>query len=80
MGWTVTDMYGIGEHDSWDFEGLAVWFAGRPVVMLDARVCVAGGGCNRGVFQPGGPQHGTQPTVVPVMLWSLGTETVGIMQ
>jgi hypothetical protein len=72
LGWTVADLYGIGAQDSWDFEGLAVWLAGRPVVMLDERVCVAGEGASRGVFVRGGPQHGTQPTVVPVMLWEFG--------
>lgn len=72
LGWTVADLYGVSSRDSWDFEGLAVWLAGRPVVMLDERVCIAGGGINRGLFQRGGPQHGTQPTIVPVMLWEFG--------
>ncbi|WP_010162585.1 hypothetical protein [Sphingomonas sp. PAMC 26617] len=72
LGWTVGDLFGVGARDSWDFEGLAVWLAGRSVTLLDERLCVAGDGINRGVFVRNGPQHGVQPSVVPVMLWEFG--------
>ena len=67
-------MFGIGPRDDWDFQGLAVWLEGRRIVMLDSqRVIVAGKpGDYRSSFERGGPRHGTQPTITPVMLWEFG--------
>jgi hypothetical protein len=72
LDWSVYDLFGVGPRDSWEFEGLAVWLAGRPVVLLDERRCVAGEGDERETFQRGGPGHGTHPVIAPVLLWQFG--------
>jgi hypothetical protein len=33
-GWDVADVFGVGERDSNEFEGLAVWLGGREVVEM----------------------------------------------
>jgi hypothetical protein len=73
LGWSVYDLWGVGPVDDWEFSGLAVWLAGRPLVRLDADHALAGGSdtfCS--VFVRGGPGHGTQPTIAPVLLWEFG--------
>lgn len=74
LGWTAGDLFGIAPRDDWDFQGLAVWLEGRRIVMLDGqRVIVAGkAGDYRSSFERGGPRHGTQPIITPVMLWDFG--------
>ncbi|WP_426262992.1 hypothetical protein [Sphingomonas sp. PWP1-2] len=72
LGWTVADLYGVGERDSWDFEGLAAWLRGRRIVALDERICLAGEVRPWDIFERGGPCRGRMPVVVPVMLWDFG--------
>lgn len=72
LGWMVADLYGVGARDDWDFQGLAVWLAGRQIVALDDRLCIAGVAKSRGIFERGGLRHGRLPVVVPVMLWEFG--------
>lgn len=74
LGWTASDLFGVGPVDSWDFEGLAVWLRGRRIVLLDDRRAVVegDGGDYRSTFIRGGMQHGTHPTIEPVMLWEFG--------
>ncbi len=74
LGWTAGDLFGVGARTDWDFQGLAVWLDGRRLVMLDDRQAIAAGNPldDRSAFIRGGMRHGTQPTVVPVMLWELG--------
>lgn len=74
LGWTAGDLFGIGQRDDWDFQGLAVWLDGRRIVMLDERQAIAAGNPldDRSAFIRGGMRHGTQPTVAPVMLWDFG--------
>ena len=75
LGWNEGDLFGVGARDSWDFEGLAVWLDGRPIVALDNRICLAGDGKPWAVFERGGARHGTMPAVVPVMVWEFGRAT-----
>ncbi len=74
LGWTAGDLFGIGQRDDWDFQGLAVWLDGRRIIMLDAeRAIVAGNpGDYRSAFVRCGMRHGTRPTIEPVMLWEFG--------
>ena len=72
LGWSVTDLYGVEPVDSYEFEGLAVWLAGRSIGMIDDRYAVVVEGNRRDVFVRGGPGHGTRPTVTPVLLWVWG--------
>jgi hypothetical protein len=74
LGWTAGDLFGIGPRDDWDFQGLAVWLDGRRIVMLDDKRAIAAdaSGAGRSAFERGGPRHGTQPTIEPVLLWDFG--------
>lgn len=72
LGWTVADLFGVGQRDSWDFEGLATWLRGRQIVALDERICLAGDAKPLAIFERGGPRHGRMPVVVPVMIWEFG--------
>lgn len=74
LGWTVGDLFGIGVHDDWDFQGLAAWLDGRRIIMLDEKQAIVVGdlGNRRSVFKRGGMRHGTHPAIVPVMLWNFG--------
>lgn len=72
LGWSVHDLFGVGPRDSWEFEGLAVWLAGREVVLLDEQRAIAGAGRDRSIFVRSGMGHGTHPVVAPVLLWDFG--------
>ncbi|WP_132740628.1 hypothetical protein [Sphingomonas sp. PP-F2F-A104-K0414] len=74
LGWTAGDLFGVGPLDDWDFQGLAVWLDGRRIVLLDDKRAIAAdaSGAARSSFERGGPRHGTQPTIEPVMLWEFG--------
>ena len=72
LGWSVADLYGVGPVDSYEFEGLAIWIAGRSIGMLDDRHAVVIDGNRRDMFVRGGPGHGRCPTVTPVLLWAWG--------
>lgn len=72
LGWTPHDIYGVGPVNSHEFEGLAVWLAGRRIVMIDSKVAVAAQADGRVIFIRGGAGHGVNPTVKPVFLWQFG--------
>lgn len=72
LGWTLHDIYGVGPVNSYQFEGLAVWLAGRRIVMIDSRIAIAARADGRDVFIRGGSGHGINPTVKPVFLWQFG--------
>lgn len=74
LGWTVSDLFGIGPRDDWDFQGLAVWLNGRDIIMLDATHAIARDGAQdcRYVFVRGGMRHGIHPAVTPIMIWDFG--------
>ena len=74
LGWTVGDLFGVGERTDWDFQGLAVWLDGRRIIMLDEKqaIVVSNSGDFRAAFVRGGMRHGTHPTISPVLLWDFG--------
>lgn len=72
LGWTRGDIFGVGPHDSSEFEGLAVWLRLRKLILLDADVAVALDGKQRVYFKRGGMGRGIQPTIEPVLLWQFG--------
>lgn len=69
LGWSMTDVFGIGPVDDWEFSGLAVWLQSRSIVLLDADCAISKEGDTRHCFNRGGLGHGKQPAVVPVLLW-----------
>lgn len=75
LGWSATDLFGIGPHDDWEFEGLAVWLRRRKLALIDADVAVAHGAASTAHFMRGGAGHGTMPTIQPVPLWDFGGRT-----
>ena len=74
LGWTVGDLFGVGERTDWEFQGLVVWLNGRRIVMLDEKQAIVADpqGDRRSIFVRGGLRHGVQPKVAPVMLWEFG--------
>lgn len=72
LGWSATDLFGIGPRDDWEFSGLAVWLRGRAIVVLDGQCAIVADGDRRAAFNRGGMGHGTHPTITPVMLWEFG--------
>lgn len=72
LGWSWLDLYGVGPVDSYQFEGLAVWLAGREIVLLDARSAIAADGGRRTLFTRGILGRGRSTTVTPVLLWHFG--------
>jgi hypothetical protein len=72
LGWTSLDLFGVGQRDSWDYSGLAVWLNGRTIVALDARLAVAVDGDTRECFLRGGFGHGKDAAEPPVHLWEFG--------
>lgn len=73
LGWTEHDLFGVGPVDDREFAGLAVWLVGRPLVSITLdRAMARGGDAFCSVFVRGGPGHGTQPTIAPVLLWEFG--------
>lgn len=72
LGWSASDLFGIGPRDDWEFSGLAVWLRGRPIVLLDEQCAIVADGHRRAAFTRGGMGHGTHPTVAPVLLWDFG--------
>lgn len=69
LGWSLTDLFGIGPNDDWEFSGLAVWLASRKVLLIDGAKAIAGAGDSHAIFHRGGLGHGKQPTVTPVLIW-----------
>ena len=74
LGWSESDLFGIGARDDWDFQGLALWLDGRRLIMLDETKAIAAdvSGDRHATFVRGGMRHGSHPTVIPVMLWDFG--------
>jgi hypothetical protein len=74
LGWSVSDLFGVGAKTDWDFQGLAVWLDGRRIIMLDEKQAIVAGnpGDHRSAFIRGGMRHGTDPVVEPAMLWEFG--------
>jgi len=73
LGWTELDLFGVGPNDSWEFSGLAVWLAGRPIIALDARIAFVGDAQCRSFFNRGGWAHGRdEGLAAPLPLWRFG--------
>ncbi len=72
LGWSKRDLFGVGPKDSHEFEGLAVWLVGRPIMLLDDRVCIVADGGNRSIFNRGGLGHGKDADSEPALLWDFG--------
>jgi hypothetical protein len=68
LGWTVLDLFGcepLGSDDDYR-NGLAVWLAGRPLVLLDADSAIARVDGHRFMFNRKRDRSGC------VLLWELG--------
>lgn len=72
LGWSATDLFGIGPRDDDEFSGLAVWLAGRRLIILEAERAVARGSGSYSTFVRGGWGHGYWSDVEPVLLWQFG--------
>lgn len=72
LGWDTADIFGVGVSGSDAFEGLAIWLAGREVILLDAQFAIAADGERRALFTRGGLGRGRSPVVTPVLLWEFG--------
>jgi hypothetical protein len=72
LGWTAGDLFGVGQQDSHDFAGLAVWLAGRRIVVIDETIAVARGDDGRAVFNRRSFGHGKDARQSPVLLWQFG--------
>lgn len=72
LGWDVEDLFGVGRNNSDEFEGLAVWLAGRDLLAISdwkART-ICGAIFYREAF--GRPNSPRQPAVP---LWHFGRTT-----
>lgn len=67
LGWHPLDLFGCGTADD-PFVGLAVWLAGRRVVLVDENSAMAISGTERSIFYR--RPLGEPPK--PVLLWDLG--------
>jgi hypothetical protein len=50
LGWHELELFGVGAKSSADFEGLAVWLAGRRLILIDDRSAIAADGDGRSYF------------------------------
>lgn len=69
LGWSAYDLFGTGPDDSNQYDGLAVWLAGRAVAMLDenkVRTTCGATFFREDFMRPASPR------VTPVYLWQLG--------
>lgn len=72
LGWNAYDVFGIGKRDSLDFAGLAVWLAGRTIVVLNADRAMVRDRGGMACFERGGWGHGRDANAPPVLLWQFG--------
>ncbi|MEN2748211.1 hypothetical protein [Sphingomonas sp. T9W2] len=72
LGWSAHDVFGIGPRDSLDFAGLAVWLAGRTIVVLNADRAMVRDRDGMACFERGGWGHGRDASEPPVLLWEFG--------
>jgi hypothetical protein len=72
LGWDPLDLFGCGWAGERIFEGLAVWLAGRSVVLLDARSAIVADGRERAIFYRRPFASDTNHSRSPVFLWSAG--------
>lgn len=68
LGWNPLDLFGCSPDG--DFEGLAVWLAGRRLVLVDERSAIVAEGDRRSVFN----RRGTEGAM---FLWDLGARAQG---
>ena len=50
LGWHELELFGVGAKSSAEFEGLAVWLAGRRLILIDERSAIAADGNGRAYF------------------------------
>jgi len=72
LGWTAGDLFGVGQRDSHDFAGLAVWLEGRRIIVMDETIAVARDERGRATFNRRGFGHGKDVRQPPVLLWQFG--------
>lgn len=69
LGWSEHDVFGIGQHSSNDFEGLAVWLAGRKVLALSEWKAATQCGA---IFYREAFGRPNSPRPLSVLLWRFG--------
>lgn len=72
LGWSYADLFGIGPLDDHEFSGLAVWLAGRRLIIIEAERAIAKSGTGYATFTRGGWGHRLNDDVDPVLLWQFG--------
>lgn len=71
LGWQPLEIFGCGKRGSGDFESLAIWVAGRRVVLLDDASAIATDGPHHAVFNRRRNAN-TDFSSRAVFLWDLG--------
>lgn len=69
LGWDPLAVFGCGQQGSRQYEGLAVWLAGRRLVLLDEHSAIAVEGRARSVF------HVPRTPARAVFLWAFGRQS-----
>ena len=71
LGWHPLEIFGCGASSSADFEGLAVWIAGRRLLLLDAQSALVATPDGRASFDRRARARAMH-AANPVFLWDLG--------
>lgn len=69
LGWHPLELFGCSRDGGGVFEGLAVWLAGRRLVLLDQTSAIARADDTYAVFNRRPPAAAGEP---PVFLWNFG--------
>lgn len=72
LGWSSLDVYGCGVVGGQEFLGLAVWLAGRRVVLIDESHAIAVQGAERTLFYRRERAVADDHPLSPIHLWEIG--------
>lgn len=70
LGWLPIEMFGIGSKSSEDYEGLAIWLAGRRIILIDGRSAIVATDTGHAIFSR--RQNPDASAVGAVLLWDFG--------
>jgi hypothetical protein len=72
LGWDPLELFGCGPRSSADFAGLAIWLAGRPLVLIDDASAMARDGAQHSIFTRAPQSAALAGPARPVFLWEFG--------